>query len=82
MIRKTRQGKYRLYSHNMKPLGTFGTRQAAGRRERQIVYFKHPHSKRADGWWAQHHSKHQLHGGWWNSHHEEPDEDDDGWWNP
>lgn len=49
MIKKLRDGRYALYSHNYKQLGTFGTRQAAGRRERQIVFFKHQDEN--DDWW-------------------------------
>ncbi len=47
MIRKLSSGGYRLYSRKKNPatgkrrnLGTFRTRQAAERHERQIQYFK------------------------------------------
>ena len=47
MIRKLASGKYRLYSSKMDPgtgrrrnLGTFETRQAAERHERQVQFFK------------------------------------------
>lgn len=47
MIRKLTSGKYRLYSRQVSPktgrrrnLGTFDTRQAAERHERQVRYFK------------------------------------------
>jgi hypothetical protein len=47
MIRKLASGKYRLYSrktdpktHKRRNLGTFGTRKAAQRHEREIQYFK------------------------------------------
>ena len=39
-IRKI-SGGYRLYSHNGKNLGTFKTRAAAEKHERQVQYFKH-----------------------------------------
>ncbi|HVT27703.1 MAG TPA: hypothetical protein VHE81_06765 [Lacipirellulaceae bacterium] len=48
MIRKLASGKYRLYSRKKNPntgkrrnLGTFTTRDAAEKHERQIQYFKH-----------------------------------------
>ena len=47
MIRKLKSGKYRLYSQKKDPktgkrknLGTFNTREAAQRHERQVEYFK------------------------------------------
>jgi hypothetical protein len=47
MIRKLRSGEYRLYSRKLDPrtgkrrnLGTFPTREAAERHERQIQFFK------------------------------------------
>jgi hypothetical protein len=47
MIRRLADGKYRLYSRKKNPrtgkrrnLGTFETRQAALRHERDIQYFK------------------------------------------
>jgi hypothetical protein len=47
MIRKLKDGKYRLYSRKVNPrtgrrrnLGTFTSRQAAERHEREIQYFK------------------------------------------
>jgi hypothetical protein len=47
MIRKLRSGQYRLYSLKKDPrtgkrrnLGTFGTREAAEKHEREIQYFK------------------------------------------
>jgi hypothetical protein len=47
MIRKLASGKYRLYSRKLDPrtgkrrnLGTFDTRAAAERHERQVQYFK------------------------------------------
>jgi hypothetical protein len=47
MIRKLPSGKYRLYSRKTNPktgkrrnLGTFETRAAAGRHEREVQYFK------------------------------------------
>lgn len=47
MIRKIGTGKYRLYSRKKNPLtgrrrnlGTFSSRSAAARRERQIQFFK------------------------------------------
>jgi hypothetical protein len=47
MIRKISSGKYRLYSRKVNPgterrrnLGTFKTRAAAERHERQVQYFK------------------------------------------
>ena len=48
MIRKLKSGRYRLYSRKINPrtgkrrnLGTFPTREAAMRHEREIQYFKH-----------------------------------------
>ena len=47
MIRKLRSGEYRLYSRKKNPktgrrrnLGTFKTRQAAERHEKEVQYFK------------------------------------------
>jgi hypothetical protein len=47
MIRKLPSGEYRLYSRKKDPktgrrrnLGTFHTRQAAEKHERQVQYFK------------------------------------------
>ena len=47
MIRKLADGKFRLYSRKKNPrtgkrrnLGTFTTRQAALRHEREVQYFK------------------------------------------
>lgn len=47
MIRKLKSGEYRLYSRKVNPqtgrrrnLGTFGTRSAAERHEREVQYFK------------------------------------------
>ena len=47
MIRKLKTGEYRLYSRKRNPrtgkrrnLGTFPTREAAVRHERQVQYFK------------------------------------------
>ena len=48
MIRKLKSGEYRLYSRRKKDprtgkrrnLGTFKTRQAAEKHERQVQYFK------------------------------------------
>lgn len=47
MIRKLRSGEYRLYSRKIDPktgkrrnLGTFATRAAAEKHEREIHYFK------------------------------------------
>ena len=47
MIRRLPDGKYRLYSRKKDPktgkrrnLGTFDTREAALRHERQVQYFK------------------------------------------
>ncbi|MBO9713177.1 hypothetical protein [Sphingomonas sp.] len=48
MIRKLKSGEYRLYSRKTDPdtgkrrnLGTFGTRAAAEKHEREVQYFKH-----------------------------------------
>ena len=48
MIRKLKSGEYRLYSrkldpktHKRKNLGTFKTRDAAEKHEREVQYFKH-----------------------------------------
>jgi hypothetical protein len=50
MIRKLKSGKYRLYSKKRNPqtdkrrnLGTFSTREAAERHEREIHFFKKSH---------------------------------------
>jgi hypothetical protein len=47
MIRKLKGGKYRLYSRKLNPkngrrrnLGTFATRAAAEKHEREVQYFK------------------------------------------
>lgn len=47
MIRKLRSGKYRIYSRSInaktgkrRNLGTFDTREAAVKHEREIQYFK------------------------------------------
>jgi hypothetical protein len=47
MIRKLKSGEYRLYSRNVDPrthkrrnLGTFSTRSAAKKHEREVQYFK------------------------------------------
>lgn len=47
MIRKLKDGRYRLYSRKVNPktgrrrnLGTFGTRAAAQKHERAVQYFK------------------------------------------
>ena len=47
MIRKLRSGEYRLYSRKVDPrtgkrrnLGTFSTREAAEKHEREVQYFK------------------------------------------
>jgi hypothetical protein len=47
MIRKLKSGKYRLYSSKMDPktgkrknLGTFNTRAAAEKHEREVQFFK------------------------------------------
>ena len=47
MIRKLKSGKYRLYSRNQDPktgkrknLGTFDTRAAAEKHEKEVQYFK------------------------------------------
>jgi hypothetical protein len=47
MIRKLRGGKYRLYSRKLDPrthkrrnLGTFDTRAAAEKHEREVQFFK------------------------------------------
>jgi hypothetical protein len=50
MIRKLRNGHYRLYSRKLDPktgkrrnLGTFDTRSAAEKHERAVQYFKRAH---------------------------------------
>ena len=47
MIRKLKSGEYRLYSRKIDPrtgrrrnLGTFATREAAEKHEREVQYFK------------------------------------------
>jgi hypothetical protein len=47
MIRKLKSGSYRLYSRKKNPktgrrrnLGTFGSRKAAEKHEREVQYFK------------------------------------------
>ena len=47
MIRKLKSGEYRLYSRNADPktgkrrnLGTFSSRSAAEKHEREVQYFK------------------------------------------
>jgi len=47
MIRKLKSGEYRLYSRKVDPrtgkrrnLGTFGSRAAAEKHERQVQFFK------------------------------------------
>jgi len=47
MIRKLKSGEYRLYSRKLNPktgkrrnLGTFGSRAAAEKHERQVQFFK------------------------------------------
>jgi hypothetical protein len=47
MIRKLKSGEYRLYSRKVNPktgkrrnLGTFNTRAAAEKHEREVQYFK------------------------------------------
>jgi hypothetical protein len=47
MIRKLKSGKYRLYSEKRDPktgkrrnLGTFNTREAAQKHEREVQFFK------------------------------------------
>jgi hypothetical protein len=48
MIRRLKSGEYRLYSRKVDPrtgkrrnLGTFATREAAEKHEREIQFFKH-----------------------------------------
>jgi len=49
MIRKLKNGEYRLYSSKpdksgkRKNLGTFSNRQAAEKHEREVQYFKRAH---------------------------------------
>jgi hypothetical protein len=50
MIRKLKTGEYRLYSRKVDPkthkrrnLGTFPSRQAAVKHERQVQFFKRQH---------------------------------------
>ncbi len=50
MIRKLKNGQFRIYSRSTDPktgkkrnLGTFNTREEAVTHERQIQYFKHQH---------------------------------------
>jgi hypothetical protein len=50
MIRKLKSGEYRIYSRTKdaagrrRNLGTFPTREAAEKHEREIQYFKRAHS--------------------------------------
>jgi hypothetical protein len=48
MIRKLKSGQYRLYSRKLdsrtgkrRNLGTFNSREAAEKHEREVQYFKH-----------------------------------------
>lgn len=48
LIRKLKSGEYRLYSRKVDPktnkrknLGTFNSREAAEKHEREVQYFKH-----------------------------------------
>ena len=48
MIRKLKSGEYRIYSRKVDPetkkrknLGTFGSKEAAQKHEKEIQYFKH-----------------------------------------
>ena len=50
MIRKLKSGEFRLYSRKIDPrtgrrrnLGTFSTREAAEKHERDVQYFKRAH---------------------------------------
>ena len=50
MIRKLKDGEYRLYSRKVdaktgkrRNLGTFRTRESAEKHERAVQYFKHAH---------------------------------------
>lgn len=50
MIRKLKSGEYRLYSRKVDPrtgkrrnLGTFDTREAAEKHEREVQFFKRQH---------------------------------------
>ena len=50
MIRKLNSGEYRLYSRKVdsktgkrKNLGTFGSREAAEKHEREVQFFKRAH---------------------------------------
>jgi len=50
MIRKLKDGEYRLYARKVDPktgkrrnLGTFSTREAAQKHERAVQYFKRAH---------------------------------------
>lgn len=50
MIRKLKSGQYRLYSGHINPstgkrrnLGTFDTREAAEKHEKEVQYFKKHH---------------------------------------
>ena len=40
-IRKLPNGKYRLYSGKGRNLGTFSSREAAEKHEREVQFFKH-----------------------------------------
>ena len=50
IIRKLPDGKYRLYSHDGKNLGTFDSREKAEKHEREVQYFKHQKSAAAYDW--------------------------------
>ena len=45
MIRSLGNGKWRLYSHTGKNLGTFTSKGAAKKHEGEVNYFKHTKSK-------------------------------------
>ena len=40
MIRKTKNGRYRLVSKTGRNLGEYSTKEGAKRREKQVQYFK------------------------------------------
>jgi len=46
MVRKLKQGKYRLYSSKGKNLGTFTSKTKAMKHEKQVRYFKYLESKK------------------------------------
>lgn len=46
MIRKLKEGKYRLYSSKGKNLGTFTSKVKAEKHEKQVNYFKYLESKK------------------------------------